>query len=199
MKKLALVLLAGISFASANAQFQFGVKAGANFATLSGSDVVDAKTLFNLNVGAFAKLPIDRRWSLQPELVYSGQGARFDDGSAGTLSDHINFLNVPVLLKYSHGSGFFLETGPQLGFVLSANEKVEGNSTNVKSLLNSSDFAWVFGVGCKIPASRLGIDLRYNVGIANIEDRNHTGETGSIRSNVFQLGLTYVLFSTGRR
>ncbi len=197
MKKLALVILAGISFATANAQFQFGAKGGFNFSTWSGSDSHDAKTLVNFNVGVFARLPLVDRLSLQPELVYSVQGFRYDGNPDG--SQHFNYLNIPILLRYSAGSGFGIYTGPQIGFLLSAHEKFSGNSYNEKDRFNSTDFAWAVGLSYKIPASRLGIDARYNFGIANIEDRYKTGRTGSARNDVFQLGVTYVLFSTGRK
>src|ERR1700761_9680667 len=103
MKKLALVLFAGISFATAHAQVQFGVKAGGNFATQTGSDAGDSKTLFNFNAGAFVRLPIAPGIGLQPELVYSGQGAHYDLG--GSSNYHANYLNVPILFKWSHRSG----------------------------------------------------------------------------------------------
>src|ERR1700749_3326329 len=114
MKKLALVLFAGISFATAHAQVQFGVKAGGNFATQTGSDAGDSKTLFNFNAGAFVRLPIAPGIGLQPELVYSGQGADYDLGSNGTLHEHANYLNIPILFKWSHRSGPYFETGPQI-------------------------------------------------------------------------------------
>ncbi|HLZ86347.1 MAG TPA: porin family protein [Puia sp.] len=198
MKKLALVLFAGISFATAHAQVQFGVKAGANFATQTGSDAGDSKTLFNFNAGAFLRLAVVQGFSIQPELVYSGQGASYDV-SGGTLREHANYLNIPVLFKWSHRAGPYFETGPQLGFILSAKASINGNSTDSKSAYNSTDFAWVFGVGYKIPRSPVGIDLRYNIGIANVEDRGVTGQTGSWRNDVVQLGLTYVLFNGPRR
>lgn len=198
MKKLALVLFAGISFATAHAQVQFGVKAGANLATQTGSDAGSSKTLFNVNAGAFVRLPIAPHMGIQPELVYSGQGASYDV-SNGTLREHANYLNVPILFKWSHPLGPYLETGPQIGFLLSAKSSLNGNSTDAKNAYNTSDFAWVFGVGYKIPRSPVGIDLRYNLGIANVEDRNTTGSNGSWRNDVLQLGVTYVLFSTARR
>jgi hypothetical protein len=198
MKKLALVLLAGISIASAQAQIQFGVKAGANFATQSGSDAVGAKTLVGFNGGVFLRLPVAPHISVQPEIMYSGQGASYD-GTGGTESDHAHYLNIPILLKFSHGSGFYAETGPQFGFIMSAHAKQGGNSIDIKQYYNSADFAWAFGVGYKIPMSPVGIDFRYNVGIANVEDRSTSNTTGSVRNDVLQLGLTYVLFSTGRR
>jgi hypothetical protein len=195
MKKTALVLLAGIMVTTANAQVQFGVKAGGNFAVQTGSDANDSKTLFNFNAGAFLKLPVQRGVSVQPELVYSGQGTRYDVGGV-TTSYHANYLNIPILLKFSHRSGPYFETGPQFGFLMNASVKEGGNSTDDKSSYHSSDFSWVIGVGYKIPASPLGIDLRYNIGLANVEDRDVTRQNGSIRNDVLQLGLTYVLFDS---
>jgi hypothetical protein len=197
MKKLVLVFFAGISFATAHAQVQLGVKAGANFATQTGGDAGDAKTLFNFNAGAFVRLAIAQGFGIQPELVYSGQGASYDV-STGTLKEHANYLNIPVLFKWSHRFGPYFETGPQIGFILNAKASLAGNSTDSKSAYNSTDFAWVFGVGYKIPKSPVGIDFRYNIGIANVEDRNTTGQTGSWRNDVLQLGLTYVLWHTPR-
>ncbi|HEY4336352.1 MAG TPA: porin family protein [Puia sp.] len=198
MKKLALVLFAGISFATAHAQVQFGVKAGANFATQTGSDAGDNKTLFNFNAGAFLKLPVVPGFAVQPELVYSGQGAGYDV-NGNTINYHANYLNIPILFKWSHRSGPYFETGPQIGFIMSAHVKSGGTSVSDKEAYKSSDFAWVFGVGYKIPRSPVGIDLRYNIGLSNVEDRDVTGLNGSIRNDVLQLGLTYVLFNGPRR
>jgi Outer membrane protein beta-barrel domain len=197
MKKLAFLFLAGISVVNANAQFQFGVKAGANFSNLTGSDVQDAKTLVSVNAGVFAKLPVTRTVSIQPELVYSGQGAKYNDGTI-TASQHINYFNIPVLFKYHNFSGFFLETGPQVGFLLSASAKESGISEDDKNGFKSVDFSWVFGVGYKIPTTRLSLDLRYNLGISNIVSNNDQNtDNSSAHNGIFQLGLMYVLFSTG--
>lgn len=199
MKKLAFLFLAGISVVTANAQFQFGVKAGANFSNLTGSDVQDAKTLVSVNAGVFAKLPVTRTVSVQPELVYSGQGAKYNDGTV-TATQHINYFNIPVLLKYHNFSGFFLETGPQLGFLLSASAKESGVSEDDKNGFKSADFSWVFGAGYKIPTTRLSIDLRYNLGISNVITNNDQNtDNSSAHNGIFQLGLMYVLFSAGGR
>jgi hypothetical protein len=191
MKKLALILFAGVSFATAHAQIAFGVKGGANFATQTGSDAGDSKTLFNFNAGVFLRLPVVPGFGIEPELLYSGQGAHYDeDGS----NHHANYLNIPVLFKWSHRAGPYFETGPQVGFLLSAKQNINGNSFDEKKYYNSTDFAWVFGIGYKIPRSPVGIDFRYNIGISNVEDRNQTMSNGSIRNNVLQLGITYVLW-----
>ncbi len=115
MKKLALVFLAGISFATSNAQFQFGVKAGANFSTFTGDNVEGAKTLTGFNGGVYAKLPVTHTISVQPELVYSGQGAKADE-SGISLSEHANYFNIPVLLKYHNFTGFLSRLVPNWAF-----------------------------------------------------------------------------------
>ncbi len=195
MKKLLLVILAGISFATANAQFQFGVKGGFNFNNFSGSDAQDAKLLVGYNVGAYAKLGIADRLSFRPELVYSAEGAKFKDVDE---SNHLNYLNVPLLLSYNVGAGVSIMTGPQVGFLLSAKDKQPRVTYDISDAIKSAEFAWAFGLGFHIPETPVGIDFRYNLGISNVEDRSTTGSNGSIRNSVFQLGVTYTLFKTGK-
>jgi Outer membrane protein beta-barrel domain len=195
MKKLALVLMAGVVFSTANAQFQFGAKGGLNVSTLSGSDIKSAESHVNINLGVYARLPIARRVSLQPELVFSGQGAKFSNPDE---SFPINYLNVPLLLRFGLGEGFAFYTGPQLGFLLSAHDKFNGTSTDIKNVYKSADFSWAVGFGYRIPTTNLGLDARYNFGISNIEDQSASNSNGSIRNGVFQLGVTYILFSTRR-
>lgn len=196
MKKLALILIAGISFATAHAQFQFGLKGGVNFANISDAWGNSSRTQFNVNAGVFFHMPVARRVAIQPELYYSGQGDKFiEAGYTGT--DHFNYVNLPILLKLTSRTGFYFETGPQFGFLIGANTTYQGVSQDVKSEIASGDFAWVFGIGCKIPLSPVGVDLRYNAGLSNIN--NAQGDNTIIHNNVFQLGISYVLFSTGRK
>ncbi|MBS1662092.1 MAG: PorT family protein, partial [Bacteroidetes bacterium] len=188
MKKLALLILTGISLTTAKAQFQFGAKAGINFNTLGGSDAGAAKNLVGVNLGFYARLPLQERLSLQPEMLYSTQGADYSNASV-----HLNYLNIPILLRYNAGAGFGIYTGPQIGFLLSAHNKANGNSINMKDYYKSGDFAWAVGLNYRIPETKLGIDARYNFGIANVEDREAFHRTGSVRTSSFQLGLTYLL------
>ncbi|HVS95510.1 MAG TPA: porin family protein [Puia sp.] len=195
MKKLALIIIAGISFATAHAQFQFGAKAGVNLTNLSDAQGYSARTQASFNLGVFFKMPVARGLAVQPELYYSGQGDKFLDGTGGSGADHINYFNVPILLKFAHHSGFYVETGPQFGFLVSAKTTYQDVTTDIKDQINSTDFAWVFGFGYKIPMSPVGIDFRYNAGLSNIANDNGP----SVHNNVFQFGLTYVLFSSGRK
>jgi hypothetical protein len=194
-KKLFLLVIAGFSLATVNAQIQFGIKAGANFSNFSGSGVdgQGLSTSVGLNAGALVKIPINEMFAVQPELVYSGQGAK------GTVSGqdytlHANYLNIPILLKYSTSSGFFVQTGPQIGFLMSAKASAGGSSQDDKSDYKSTDFSWAIGAGYQT-SSNIGIDARYNIGLSNIAtDATNSSGTGSgtVKNGVFQISLFYM-------
>jgi outer membrane protein with beta-barrel domain len=190
MKKLVVLVLTAGTFFTASAQVQVGLKAGANFATFSGSASDGAQTKVDFHGGAFAQIPLFNAFSLQPELLYSGQGAK---GTENETEFTVNqaYVNVPVLFKYQHGSGLFAETGPQLGFLISANVKSNGMSEDVKSSYKSTDFSWAFGIGYKISMLHAGIDARYNLGISNILNQEISGQT--LTHSVFQVGVFYIL------
>jgi hypothetical protein len=189
MKKLVFLVFTTGVFFTASAQIQFGVKAGANFATLSGNGSEGATTKVDFHGGGFAHIPLVNSFFLQPELVYSRQGAKAtSDGVVFNINQ--NYLNIPVLAKYQHSSGLYGETGPQLGFLLAANVSAQGSSQDVKSSYKSTDFSWAFGVGYKIPLMNAGIDARYNLGLSNIAATEVSGY--SVKNSVFQLGVFYM-------
>ncbi|MDP4130616.1 MAG: porin family protein [Bacteroidota bacterium] len=188
MKKLFLLLLTGFSFAAADAQIQFGVKAGANMANFTGNDVSGTKWKIGFHGGALVAVPLFNEFSLQPEVVYSSQGTKVDQQDY-TATMNSNYLNIPVLFKYNNPSGFFLETGPQLGFLMSAKAKSGSVSVDEKSAYKSTDFSWAFGLGYLISGLNAGIDARYNLGVSNIvKDSNN----GTAKNSVFQLGIFYL-------
>ncbi|MDO6435284.1 porin family protein [Flavitalea sp. BT771] len=190
MKKLALVLTVfTASIFGVNAQVQFGVKAGANFANITGGG---GKTLVSFNAGALVKLPLADALSLQPEVVYSGQGAKTTI-SGTDYKQTLNYLNIPVLVKYTIPAGVFFETGPQIGFLMSAKAKAGDQSESNKDAFKSTDFAWAFGAGYVIPDVNLGVDVRYNLGVTKIADGSDSKNT------CFQVGLFYMFGESSKK
>jgi hypothetical protein len=56
---------------------RFGVKGGMNLAILEGAINIRSNLKPGILLGTYATFPLAKRWSLQPELLYSGQGAKF--------------------------------------------------------------------------------------------------------------------------
>ena len=94
-----------------------------------------------------------------------------------------------MVQRYIASSGFYIETGPQLGFLLSAKEKAAGIETNIKSQLKKIDFSWNVRLGYKFN-SGIGINARYGLGLTTI---NSTGY--DIRNAVISAGLYYIFGS----
>lgn len=183
MKKVILLFVLASSVVVSQAQVKFGGKAGLNLSTFSGDDADGAKSKIGFNIGALVDIPVSSNFSVKPELVFSTQGAKDEDDSDSKLN--MNYLNVPVLAKYTSASGFFGETGPQLGFLMSAKSKFGGEDVDVKDGFKSTDFSWAFGIGYQMAESGFGVNLRYNLGLSNLPDE---GE-GSFKNSVFQLGI----------
>jgi hypothetical protein len=192
MKKIFL-LAAGIALVSAaNAQVKFGAKAGLNLANVAG-DVENTKMKAGFNVGGFAKIGLTETLSLQPELVFSTQGAKMEFDEEGINYDvktNLNYINVPVLLQYNTTSGFFAETGPQFGFLMSAKAKADGEKEDIKDSFKSIDLGWAFGAGY-LTKSNVGFNARFNLGLSNIADNGDDGDF-KVKNSVIQVGVFYV-------
>jgi len=194
MKRMLLVLLTAGSATFASAQVEFGVKAGVNIANLTvtgDNSGVSPSSITDFHAGFLAAIPLFSGFKLQPEVMYSGQGASADV-SGTTVKLNYSYINVPVLFKYQHGSGLFAETGPQVGFLISAKEKADGQTIDTKSDTQSTDFSWAFGIGYKIPVVGLGIDARYNLGLTNLAKGSNSSD-GTVKNSVIQIGLFYVM------
>jgi hypothetical protein len=189
MKKLLILIFSIATVYTTNAQVHFGIKAGYNHTNFiySGSGIGNIGSRTDFNAGIFASIPLSKYFFLQPELIYSGQGIGYTDSIPESIYN--NYLNVPVLIKYQHQSGLFVESGTQIGFLLSSQLKTASMSYDSKTSTESADFSWVFGLGYKIPVVNLGIDLRYNLGLTNIAKTNYY--SGTAKNAVFQFDLFY--------
>ena len=194
MKKFLLLLLAAVSLSVTYAQLQVGAKGGLNLSKFTGNDAGDAKMKVGFNVGALAGYSITDMISVQAELQYSLQGAKYNaDSILASGNINLSYLNIPILIKYTHPSGFFAETGPQLGLLLSAKSKSGGVTEDVKSSFKSTDFSWVFGLGF-LTSANIGIDARYNLGLSTLEKGGY-GSTGTIKNSVIQVGIFYLFLN----
>lgn len=168
-------------------QAHFGLKGGVNVSQLHFNDDATTDSKVGVNVGAFAHIHASQTWAVQPELLYSLEGAQQTNGNS-KVTYKLNYLNVPVLLQYMFNNGFRLEGGPQIGFLLSAKTK-SGSVTVDNNGFKSTAFSIPLGVGY-LASSGIGFDARYVFGLSNISD-SENGPT--IQSNVFQLGIFYQL------
>lgn len=188
MKKLfvfGVALLAATAMYAQRPTTHFGIKAGVNLANLEIEDAANGDHRTGFHVGGLAHIHISRQFAIQPELVFSLQGR--EQTIAGTeYRNNLSYINVPILAQYMIGDGFRLQTGPQLGILVSAENKVNDIESDVKDSYKTPDFSWSFGASYLTKVG-LGFDARYNLGISNIYDVGNT----EVRNRVWQIGLFY--------
>nr|AOE10401.1 hypothetical protein [uncultured bacterium] len=182
MKKLFTITMALIAFTVSAQNVTFGAKAGLNFASMTGdeADGLDGRTAFHL--GVTAEIELSDSFSIQPELLYSGQGFTADNDVTGK----VDYINIPVMAKFYVGDGFSLEAGPQIGFLASAKSEAGGESIDIKDALKSTDFALNLGAGYKLD-SGLNFGLRYSIGLTDVPD----GDSNGFKHSVLQLSVGF--------
>jgi hypothetical protein len=192
MKKIiGLLMLLSLFFIS-HAQISLGLKAGLNnnLARTSDAQVTIDPLSPGFYAGALVNDMLADHIALQVELFYSEEGSKFKQkGNPTVYTDKIGYFNIPVLFQFRTHGGFYLETGPQLGFLLSASQSVSGSSESIKSGVNGTKFSWCFGLG-QVIAKKVGIGIRYAVGLSDVNKDSQNG--GSVKDGVLSIGLSYM-------
>ncbi|RYJ37700.1 OMP_b-brl_2 multi-domain protein [Flavobacterium anhuiense] len=189
MKKIILSAVAIMAFAFSNAQeTRFGIKGGVSLTNFSGD--VEANSKVGFLVGGFAEIKIIDRLSIQPELLFSSQGAKYEYIGMDNTNLNLNYINVPVLAKFYITKEFTVEGGPQIGFLVSAKDDGE----DVKDFYKSVDFGFNFGAGYNF-TDNLSVGLRYTVGLSGVVDRGDYDDIDdyydSAKNSVLALSLAY--------
>lgn len=188
MKKLAFLALFGVLFTHASAQeVQFGAKGGLNVAKVTNTIFGDERTRASGYLGGFARIGVNESWSIQPELLYSSQGFKYNVPILGEYKVRLNYINLPVMVQYHLIPEFYLEAGPQLGFMVAAKNKHGKTTVDIKDDTKGVDFGLGFGLGYDFDFG-LGIGARYNFGLTDVFEYDE-----SQKNSVAQFGLYYTL------
>ncbi len=185
---LPFVFLFFCSAIEAQSIFSFGVKAGANFSTFMGEGADGSDALIAPHVGGLVNFAATNaegffKYVVQAEILYSMQGVK-----SGNDKTTLSYINVPIMVqRYIDASGFYIETGPQAGFLIGAKQKVDGSKTDIKRELKTFDFSVYFGLGYRFNQG-IGIGARYGLGITPI---NKSGSGHDFKNTVISAGFFY--------
>lgn len=143
-----MVICCGGIVTQSSAQFLFGPQAGFSYATLTGTDLKlspkpewHAGLLFDLGFG--------KHFSLQPSLLYSKRGYKYDyqtytttiiddttitTYTSANVDAALGYIDIPVLLNIYFGdhNGFMINAGPQLSILLT-NQSVATTTTTAST------------------------------------------------------------------
>ncbi len=177
-------LMAAVLFGTAVMAQQkpvFGVKAGLNVSDLKVQGENNAfDTKLGLHFGGLAHFHLTNQVAFQPEIQFSAQGGEYKNNDELKL----NYINVPLMFQYMFNNGFRVEAGPQLGFMVNAEQ--ENVSGDVGDRYKKVDVGLGFGLNY-LSYSGFGVGGRYNLGLSNINET-----TPDIMNRVFQASVFYM-------
>jgi len=189
MKSSFVALTFSLFFLSSEAQLSIGPKLGLNISMVKTNDpnIVIDPFIPALNFGALVNYKFKIPVAIQTEIFFSGEGTRLKQvGDKTVYNEKDGYLNIPLFIQFRPAGGFYIEAGPQLGFLLYAKEEANGTTTDVKSEENSTKFSGCMGIGFQFKHG-FGIGARYAIAFNNVnKDATYTS-----KGNVFSLNIFY--------
>lgn len=188
-------------------KYKFGVKGGINFSNLNynGNDL-DLSSKTGFTIGVMGEIPIAKQLALQPEILYSQQGAESEYFSEqinnisyeGTIK--LNYLNIPLMLKYFVADGLSLQAGPQIGFLLNSKNVYKDNffgyensdELDLSDYTHTLDFGVNLGVGYQFQ-DKIYVDARYNMSLSDVfeDGKSQNFINADMYNRVFQITVGY--------
>ncbi len=154
----------------------WGVRFGINFSRIGG-DIKSDKRRNGMNLGGVVGLRVTDGAPvfLESGLYYSQRGAKTlkkPEGADpdGNFEGHLNYLEIPVLVKYGitteNNIAFLPFLGPYFGYAFSADSKY----------LKRPDMG--FKLGCGLEWNNLYAEAFYQFGVVNIADVKNASSHG---------------------
>ena len=191
MKNIIPAVILLFACTSTNAQLRlnsnFGIKAGVQAAKL-GQPSTNWDSKYKWHAGLLAHIHISDHFAVQPELIYSAQGAEHITPTTETQIE-LNYVNLPIVLQYMTSFGLRIQAGPQIGVLMKAKGSINGAESDIKDFIKSTDFGVLGGLSY-LTKLGLGFDARYVYGLTDIA-KNGNGAGSDINNLVIQLGAFY--------
>jgi hypothetical protein len=208
-KSILVVLLLSSIYVTANAQknkagsIGIGLKAGYNFAKVTGASSVNAANNNGFHIGAFYSPGGGQAKGkgYRTEIIYSRQGYNFASGNT-TGEVQLDYILLPQLATFNITKFVQIHAGAQLAFLInaSADSSVTTTATNPYNKLmdyyNKIDYGFAGGIEVH-PISGLMIGARFNISLANANKEIQPGipyppgvpnvSGSNLRNNVLQV------------
>jgi hypothetical protein len=148
---------------------KFGFKAGGNLSGFRpGAKYpeigLDLKT--GVVLGAFVHIPISKRFSLQPEFLYSQLGSKSNSIRWGYVTFRYNYFSIPLLVKYKVTHHFNVFAGAEFDNLIRARQKGSPTKT-ITYDVKDFDFAYTAGIGASF-SRHWTFDIRYIHGTQDV-------------------------------
>lgn len=183
---------------------EVGIKAGANFASITPAEDENPDTSRRLGPvgGVWVRLAPSARLSFQLEGLFSEKGVTFEPNEFGLnnpVDVRIRYIEIPVLARADFGASgsaarAFVVGGAAPAFKLSAHTKTvfdgQEQTRDIGDEIYSGDVGLVGGLGVEF--GRALIEARYTHGLRHI-NTDDNGDEDRIKNRVFSVMVGFRL------
>jgi hypothetical protein len=185
----------------AQSKTTFGIRAGVNFQNLNGKDEdgnkLDNKLKTGFNAGVNAEIPVGIDFYVQPGLLFSTKGTKFDQANV-EVKRNLTYIEIPVnfLYKPELGEGrMLLGFGPYAAFAVAGNTRI-GNNKNDIEFGNDVGENKRFDAGANLLAgyeftNKLSFQLNAGLGLVNMYNRLDSDKKTTVKNTGFGVSLGY--------
>lgn len=194
---------------------EIGIAGGANFSSMDFQPTVRQKKIPGFNGGISMRYTSEKYFKMicaaQLEINFTQRGwdEDFDDNTGNGYSRVLNYIEVPFLAHLAfgrepYGLQFFINLGPQIGFMLGDSEKykgewnIESRPSATQSIYNKPidhkfDYGILGGIGLelKTKAGNFFIEGRYYYGLGDIFKNSKTDDFGRSANTTISARLGY--------
>lgn len=129
----------------------FGITQLVNKNIWDHSEVVN-KITFGNSLGGKLGLNFNLNYQITVDFLYTRANQEFEfqpNGNSTTWSKNIKYssFDIPLLFRHNSDNGSFLEIGPQISFIRSFEQDIDGVNTNIENSFEKTNFGAVVGVG----------------------------------------------------
>jgi hypothetical protein len=159
---------------------------------------------FGLMGGAFVYTSLSKKFDIQFEIKYMGKGANKTTTELDfhKYTSHLNYIEIPVLVRLNTKIKLGWETGLGFGYLFSFNEKTEDGKLTSQDATKFKPFELSYIIGATYQfAPKFLINLRYSYSVLSIAktvvDNSVSTlpayyKTGrGVYNNLFSIGLYY--------
>ncbi|MBN7817813.1 porin family protein [Algoriphagus pacificus] len=182
--RLFLICIFSIGLLSwANAQP--GVRAGLSSGNLTDTNYnailgIHGGLYYNLNLGFIG---------VEPGIQFAQKGYRGNDRNTGKVShERLNYVDVPLLLRFNFLPEVNLFVGPQVSFLMSRKYELDGFVDTSTEAFTKNEFGGVGGIGVNFP---YGVNFQVSFDIAKTDlGDNYVNK----HNKVFKMSLGFDFF-----
>ncbi len=196
MRRMIVSLLPLLIAAPLVGQTMVGVRAGLNRSTISGEGGGGQDARLGMIVGVDAALPLAGAIELRVGGAYAQKGSGASEEGIGSFSLEMDYMQVSALARLGTPRGEGVSVGVLLGpwaaFNLSCNAAANvdfgefgsvNESVSCGDDVKGTDIGIAAGAGLELAVSeglRLGLDLVYAIGLANLDDSSDSLKNRSL-------------------